>query len=250
MTDRIRPPMRRFRIAIVAATLFCVAGLAVPVVAGRNDADPKQLDRFMWGLAGQESGWDYYARNQYSGAFGRYQIMPVNWPGWARSYLGDGWFDPNPANQERVARGKINGLYRWLGEWRVVAHWWLTGDSDPVRSNWSAGAQRYVDNVMSLMSRAPKKASPPPADMARETGFQVNPTDWRVLVRSAYLRSSYARGHERLRSIAPGAVFHVRRVALWPGSAILWLKVRMADGKIGWLNARASLPAAPQEAES
>ncbi len=43
----------------------------------------------MWAMAGQESGWDYYARNASSGAFGKYQIMPFNWPVWADEYLGD-----------------------------------------------------------------------------------------------------------------------------------------------------------------
>ena len=40
-----------------------------------------------------------------------------------------------PRNQESVARGKIHALYHWLGSWRRVAYWWLTGTSKP--SGWS-----------------------------------------------------------------------------------------------------------------
>ena len=32
-----------------------------------------------------------------------------------------------PSNQEKVAAGKMTSLYRWLGSWRRVAYWWLTG---------------------------------------------------------------------------------------------------------------------------
>lgn len=242
MTDRYRSLMRRFRLVIVVATLLCVAGLGVPAQAGRPTADARQLSRFMWGLAGQESGWNWFARNQYSGAFGRYQIMPANWNGWARHYVGDGWRDQSPANQERVARGKLTGLYRWLGDWHRVAYWWLTGDADPVRSHWSKTARRYVDNVMSLMTRAPKKGSPPPVDTSGHNGLQIKKGDWRLLVQSSYLRNAYARGHHRLRSIAPGPVFKVRKVEVGPKGAILWVKARMRDGTVGWLNATASVP--------
>ena len=43
----------------------------------------REQRRFMWAMAGQESGWDYFNRNRASGAYGKYQIMPMNWPSWA-----------------------------------------------------------------------------------------------------------------------------------------------------------------------
>src|SRR5206468_1739410 len=49
-------------------------------------------------------------------------------------------------NQDRVAAGKMTSLHRWLGNWRRVAYWWLTGSSKT--SGWSAHARRYVDNVI------------------------------------------------------------------------------------------------------
>ena len=62
-----------------------------------------------------ESGGDYTAQNASSGAYGKYQIMPSNWPAWARQYLGNAHAKPTPANQERVAAGKFRSLYDWLG---------------------------------------------------------------------------------------------------------------------------------------
>ena len=53
--------------------------------------------------------------------------------------------------QEFVARGKMHGLYHWLGSWRRVAYWWLTGKSN--RSGWSKFARHYVNNVMAIYER-------------------------------------------------------------------------------------------------
>ena len=51
-----------------------------------------------------------------------------------------------PANQEKVAAGKMTSLYHWLGSWRRVAYWWLTGSSKS--TGWSTYAKRYVAKVM------------------------------------------------------------------------------------------------------
>lgn len=123
-----------------------------------------ELARFMEALASVESGGRYNARNATSGARGRYQIMPANWPGWARRYLGDAAADPwLPANQDRVARGKLSDLYRWLGRWDRVAAWWLAGGTelatgDPAR--WPASVKSYVSSVLTRFGAA----TPPPAE--------------------------------------------------------------------------------------
>src|SRR4029450_2773868 len=93
-----------------------------------------------------ESGGRYTARNRNSGACGKYQILPSNWPSWARIYLGNSRARHTPANQEKVARGKFTTLYRSLDSWRRVAHWWLTGSSR--RSGGSTYATRYVNKVL------------------------------------------------------------------------------------------------------
>ena len=38
----------------------------------------------MYAMGQVESGGNYYARNPTSGAYGKYQIMPSNWPAWAQ----------------------------------------------------------------------------------------------------------------------------------------------------------------------
>ena len=73
------------------------------------------------------------ARNKTSGAYGKYQIMPSNWPSWAQRYLGDSKAKPTPANQEKVAARQVQTLYKGLHSWRRVAYWWLTGSSQRER---------------------------------------------------------------------------------------------------------------------
>ena len=106
------------------ATVILLAAVA-PVATFAKD--PPGLARFMNAIAKVESGGRYTAQNASSGAFGKYQIMPSNWPAWARQYLGNAHAAPTPANQERVAAAKFRALYNWLGSWRRVAYWWLTG---------------------------------------------------------------------------------------------------------------------------
>jgi len=110
-------------------------------------AAPPGLAQFMEALGAVESGGRYDARNASSGAYGRYQIIPSNWPGWAARYLGDRNAKPTPGNQDRVAAGRLTDLYRAYGSWERTAYWWLTGKSGP-RPTWSAWAIRYVERVM------------------------------------------------------------------------------------------------------
>ena len=105
----------------------------------------------MYAIGQVESGGNYSARNATSGAYGKYQIMPSNWPSWAGRYLGNASAKPTPANQEIVAAGKFRALYSRLGSWRRVAYWWLTGSSRT--TGWSTYATRYVDKVMTLLTQ-------------------------------------------------------------------------------------------------
>ena len=128
--------------AAIATTLLIGAIGAAPTIA----ADPPGLDRFMAAIAKVESGGNHKARNEISGAYGRYQILPSNWRAWAKRYLGNANAKPTAANQEKVARAKMRSLYRWLGNWRRVSYWWLTGSSR--KSAWSRAATNYVTRVM------------------------------------------------------------------------------------------------------
>jgi hypothetical protein len=142
-------PRQRRRTAffvVLLASLLTAALVPLPTAA----RDPAGIDTFLRALGQIESGGRYKARNASSGAYGKYQIMPANWPTWARKYLGDADASWSPRNQERVARGKVKDLYRWLGTWPNVAHWWLTGNGETRRSRWSSSSRRYVDKIMRL----------------------------------------------------------------------------------------------------
>jgi hypothetical protein len=146
-------------VAVTAAALMTILAfnLAPPGVDAAKA--PRGLARFMAAVATIESGGDYHARNTVTGAYGKYQIMPSNWPSWARRYLGDAHARQTPRNQERVAAGKMTSLHDWLGTWKRVAYWWLTGSSKT--SGWSAYATRYVRKVMDGYRRgAPSEPRP------------------------------------------------------------------------------------------
>lgn len=116
----------RRRAVYVAIIVAAILASVIPV-ASTSAAAPGGINRFLYALGQVESGGRYDARNAYSGAYGKYQIMPANWPGWAKLYVGNAKAPQTPRNQERVARGKVIDLHRWLDTWPNVAHWWLTG---------------------------------------------------------------------------------------------------------------------------
>ena len=141
---------------LAMAILLTAAGPEIAVAK-----NPPGLGKFMNAIARVESGGRYDARNKTSGAYGKYQIMPSNWPAWAKTYLGNAKAKPTPANQEKVAAGKFRGLYKWLGSWRRVAYWWLTGSSRT--TGWSPMARAYVNKVMRYyVTASPKMPKAPP----------------------------------------------------------------------------------------
>jgi hypothetical protein len=214
-------------------------------VAARTTA-PRTLDRFMWALAQQESGGDYLARNRFSGAYGKYQIMPFNWPAWSRRYLGNAHAKPTPANQEKVARGKVASLYRWLGSYELVAHWWFTGSSDPDKRTWSSIARRYVANVLTLMGRAPDLRAGSPATPARPR--VPNPGSGGPGARPGAL-VRWTTGWLNFRA-GPGIGSPRIGPALRPGTRLVvlatrhiagsrdWLRVRLPNDRVGWVSSR------------
>jgi hypothetical protein len=141
---------RAVAVALAGAALIISLAPATPAAA----ASPPGLDRFLYALGEVESGGDYTARNPTTGAYGKYQILPSNWPAWAKLYLGSSTAPQTPANQETVAHRKVTALYNWLDSWAATAHWWLTGSSDRNPANWSDFSRAYVNRVMSLMASA------------------------------------------------------------------------------------------------
>jgi hypothetical protein len=161
---------RAILVAIAAAIL--AAGLLVPPVSAHPE--PKGLDGFMRAIGQLESGGRYDAINPVSGAYGKYQILPSNWPVWAKAALGSATAPQSPENQEKVARDRFIHLYAWLGSWPRVAYWWLTGKSGAVET-WSVFARRYVDNVMSLAGGTGWKPAPETIKAWAAKGKPVEP---------------------------------------------------------------------------
>lgn len=84
-------------------------------------------EAFINAIAGQESGGNYNAENSDTGAYGKYQILPSNWPAWAEE-AGIGADAPRtPENQEIVARFKLGQYYDKYGA-RGAAIAWYGGE--------------------------------------------------------------------------------------------------------------------------
>lgn len=84
-------------------------------------------EAFINAIAGQESGGSYNAENSDTGAYGKYQILPSNWPEWAEE-AGIGADAPRtPENQEIVARFKLGQYYDKYGA-RGAAIAWYGGE--------------------------------------------------------------------------------------------------------------------------
>ena len=73
----------RRRAVFVALTVATIVLSVIPFAASSATAPPG-INRFLYALGQVESGGNYYARNASSGAYGKYQIMPANWPSWAK----------------------------------------------------------------------------------------------------------------------------------------------------------------------
>ena len=117
------------------------------------------LESFMNALAGKESGGNYNARNEDSGASGKFQIMPANWPSWAAEAGLSPSAPQTPANQERVARYKILQYYKTFGNWEDVAAAWYSGSGRKPKTldNPQGGGKyptirQYVDDVVARAS--------------------------------------------------------------------------------------------------
>jgi hypothetical protein len=226
--------------AVALVVAFVLAALGTAASPGRAAApsDKDEQLRFMWAMAGQESGWDYYARNRSSGAFGKYQIMPFNWPVWAEKYLGDRQADQTPYNQERVAYGKLRDLYAWLGSWKRVAYWWLTGSTEKSEKRWSSYARSYVKNIMQLRKQAPSSQA-----MPAKTSSRAVKGDWRRAGEEQSLRlKAGGRAWPERGRLRAGQVLKVKD-SKQTAAGIRWIGVVTADGRLGWLKQSRTVPA-------
>lgn len=128
------------------------------------------LDALLSAIGGQESGGDYGATNSRTKAFGKYQIMPENWPSWSREAGLPEGAEQTPENQEIVARYKLGEYLQKYGAEGAAAAWY--GGEGAV--NWGAEARNrkqgngdepsvneYVAQVMGRIgtARTPKPMS-------------------------------------------------------------------------------------------
>lgn len=94
-----------------------------------NYANNREIGKeaFINAIGGQESGGDYGAVNGRTGASGKYQIMPENWPAWAEETGIGADAEMTPENQEIVARYKLGEYYDKYGA-RGAAIAWYAGE--------------------------------------------------------------------------------------------------------------------------
>lgn len=194
----------------VPAALVVAAFVVSILPAGASSASaPPGIDRFLHALGEVESGGNYTALNPVSGAYGKYQILPSNWPAWALKYLGSSSAPQTPANQEKVARGKVTDLYVWLDTWPNVAHWWLTGSGERNQALWSSYSKTYVAKIMAIYNATTDAdvgiaPSPPPVGVVVVATRRIPETSADI----AYSRGWAPASHE---AYAGGRVLYSER---------------------------------------
>ena len=94
-----------------------------PAVSGRRGGNTP-FDMAFKAIGGQESGGNYEAENERTGAYGKYQIMPDNWSSWAQEAGLSADAPQTPENQEIVARYKLNDYYNKYGAEGMCVGWY------------------------------------------------------------------------------------------------------------------------------
>ena len=101
-------------------------------------------DDFFRAVGAQESGGDYGATNSRTKAFGKYQILPSNWPSWSREAGLPEGAEQTPENQEKVAKYKLGQYFDKYGAEGALVAWysgeqnakrWVDGEKDAIGEN-------------------------------------------------------------------------------------------------------------------
>ena len=230
------------RTIIARSLLVACLALGTPAVASARQPIV-DLDAFMTGLACTESGGRYEAMNRFSGAMGKYQIMPRNWRAWAQRYMGNPWAQVSPRNQEFVAGWRVWDLYRKHGDWRLVAHWWRTGNAPANEATWSGGSINYVNTIMAIAYMAADRGA---KDLVPQRCFPGNFPDprireWplpRVLITGGRVNVRVAPGYENRAIDTVRAGMHPAVLAKgFDARGKRWLRIGLRDGRTGWIAA-------------
>lgn len=128
--------------------------------AASTSSNADEREAFINAIAGQESGGNYDAVNARTGASGKYQIMPENWPAWAEEAGIGRDAEMTPENQEIVARYKLGQYYDKYGA-RGAAMAWYAGEGsleygeEALNRKQGNGAEpsinEYADSVLARM---------------------------------------------------------------------------------------------------
>src|SRR3954468_3314861 len=238
---RVQSTSRPGLVLTVALLLVLTMTMAVP--ASALGARRIGIDEFMTGLACVESGGRFNAFNPGSRSYGKFQVMPHNWSAWAARYLGNRWAAQTPRNQEYVARQRILDLYRLHHRWRLVAHWWLTGNADGNEQLWSRGSIGYVDSVMTVAHMAASAGArgdvPARCFPASFRTPRIRTEPWpraTVAGRRVHLRTAAGYENRATDTVTRGMTLAVlgrdRDARGKP-----WLHVGLRDGRQGWIAA-------------
>lgn len=126
------------------------------------------FDSFVNAISGQESGGNYDAVNARTGASGKYQIMPENWPAWSKEAGLQDNAKMTPENQEKVARFKLKQYWDKYGP-RGAAIAWYAGEGALSYSEEALNRKQgngdepsineYVDSILGRMGTESPKMS-------------------------------------------------------------------------------------------
>lgn len=119
-----------------------------------------EFDNLVAAIGGQESGGNYNAKNGRTGASGKYQIMPDNWPSWSQEAGLSAGAEMTPENQEKVARFKLKQYYDKYGARGAAIAWYggegaLKYSADAMNRKQGNGDEpsinEYADSVLARM---------------------------------------------------------------------------------------------------
>lgn len=118
------------------------------------------FEQLFYGIVQQESGGNYSATGAYVNgdrAYGKYQVMGANIPGWTKAYYGKSLtpsqYLSNHAAQDAVARGVLKSYYNKWGARGAAAAWYAgpgNHNLDQSTSSQPSGPsiKGYVDSVI------------------------------------------------------------------------------------------------------
>lgn len=177
-----------------------------------SKTSPSEKAKFIWAELMQESGGDYKAVNDTTGALGGWQVMPGNLEAWlglaGQPQMSSQQFLNNDAAQRAVANTVLGGYYDQYGAAGAAAMWY-SGQPNPNESYGDPPVYQYVNSVLAYM-KLPETAAITNA-LTGSPGFSTPPPSGRADSWSATIRQSanqlsraaksYSAGSQTLRSI-------------------------------------------------